>query len=79
MNMPVDRPCPVDYIHPDGTKAKIDFQWGAADNPIPRGIRVTFDDPDLPGIHEEEVYASYEEARARGIKMTIEWIERSSG
>lgn len=38
MHLVVERPYPVEYIHPNGVQATIDFMWGDPRNRSPVGI-----------------------------------------
>jgi hypothetical protein len=69
----VDRPWPVDHEY-RGVKSKIDFTWGHADDPIPKGLRVTIEHPDTPVLASREKYKydSFDDAVAKGKKIA-EW------
>jgi hypothetical protein len=41
-----ERPYPVNYVHPNGNRAKIDFIWGEQNNPAPVGLCVWGKDGD---------------------------------
>ncbi|MCS3418389.1 MULTISPECIES: hypothetical protein [unclassified Pseudomonas] len=76
----VDRPYPVDYEH-RGVKAKIDFIWGADNDPVPKGLKITFDRVDDPviALREKAHYSSFEQARDQGIKIARADINRVLG
>ncbi|MCS3835571.1 hypothetical protein HNR03_000151 [Pseudomonas sp. JAI111] len=76
----VDRPWPIDCEH-RGVKAKVDFQWGADDDPVPKGLRVTVDSADSPVIasREKAKYSSFEQARDHGIELAKADIDRILG
>ncbi|MGA8138202.1 MAG: hypothetical protein WCA48_29170 [Pseudomonas gingeri] len=76
----VDRSYPVDYEY-RGVNVKIDFQWGADDNPVPRGLRIFVDNEGNPVVAmlEEAKYSSFEQAVSRGIDMAKADIDRILG
>ena len=61
----------INYVHPDGVKAKIDFIWGAKVDPVPKGLRITikFAGKKIHILQDEAVYSSFEEAKKQGIKL----------
>ena len=71
MRARVDQVSTVDYVHQDGATAKIDFIWGAADDPVPKGLRITvkFADRKIHILREKAVYRSFDEAKKQGIKL----------
>lgn len=71
MSTMAERPCSVDYTHQNGIKARIDFIWGAPDDPAPSGICVTvnFANENIRLIRENTVYKSFEEAMKQGIRL----------
>lgn len=78
MNLLVERPYPVDYVHPNGRRAKIDFIWGKPDNPAPVGLRVWGRDGsnDVLLAKESWPWKSFDEAMRRGIRLATKWCER---
>jgi hypothetical protein len=70
MSLIVDRPWPVDHEY-RGISAKIDFKWGYPDDPIPKGLRVSVQDPDsvVLMLRETAQFASFDEAVQRGQQM----------
>lgn len=78
MSLIVDRPYPVDYVHPNGTEAKIDFIWGRSDDDVPVGVRVWVKDgaDELQLVREHGSWKSYEEARRYGMELAGKWCER---
>lgn len=77
MSVVAERPHSVDYVHQNGIKARIDFTWGAPDDPVPKGICVTvnFANEDIRLIRERTVYISFEEAMRQGIRLAEDVID----
>jgi hypothetical protein len=69
----VDRPWPINHEY-RGVKSKIDFMWGADNDPIPKGLRVEIDHPETPVLasREKAKYASFDNAVEQGKKIA-EW------
>lgn len=68
----VDRPRNVRWNGPKGQEGYLQFKWSDdSANPIPRGIRIEVRAKDgRTGTHEDdEVCASYEACRTRGIQV----------
>ncbi|MEE5120416.1 hypothetical protein V2K50_11235 [Pseudomonas alliivorans] len=80
MTMPVDRPYPVDYVHPNGKEAKVDFIWGRSNDDVPVGVRVWVQDgdDDLLLVKEAGNWSSFEEARQFGIDLAMKWFGKFS-
>jgi hypothetical protein len=83
MSLIVDRPWPVDHEY-RGISAKIDFKWGHPDDPIPKGLRVSVQDPDnvVLMLRETAKYTSFDEAVRRGQQMAdvqIDLLLRDKG
>ena len=76
MSLIVDRPWPVDHEY-RGISAKIDFKWGYPDDPVPKGLRVSVQDPDniVLMIRETAKYTSLDEAVVRGRRMADAQID----
>jgi len=76
---PVDRSQPVKYTHPDGREATIDFEWGDAADPIPKGLRITVTHSAdyLQNLHEVANYKSFDDAKNQGIKLAKNMIEQA--
>jgi hypothetical protein len=76
---PVDRPHPIDYVHPDGREAMIDFEWGDSGDPIPKGLRITvkYAEDNIHNFHEKAIYKSFEDARKQGIKLATNMIDQA--
>ncbi|MCO7039598.1 hypothetical protein NAG83_24135 [Pseudomonas carnis] len=69
MNMPVDRPRNITWTGPNQEAGRIEFKWGDADNPVPRGVRFhvkTTDGRELR-YEEEGQYASHDECQRQAI------------
>lgn len=77
MRARVEQVSTVDYVHPDGVTAKIDFIWGAADDPVPKGLRITVKlaDRKIHILREKAVYRSFDEAKKQGIKLAAGVID----
>ena len=75
----VDRPSPIDYIHPDGREAMIDFEWGDPADPIPKGLRITvkYAVDNIHNFHEKAIYKSFEDARKQGVKLATTMIDQA--
>lgn len=80
MSAMVDRPYPVDYVHPNGSKARVDFIWGRPSDDIPVGVRVWVQDgdDDLQLVKEFGNWSSFEEARKFGIDLATKWCGKFS-
>ncbi|WP_166362504.1 hypothetical protein [Pseudomonas akapageensis] len=80
MSVMVERPYPVDFVHPNGKRAKIDFIWGMPDNPAPVGIRVWGREghDDILLARESWSWKSFDEALRRGIRLATNWCERGN-
>jgi hypothetical protein len=80
MTKMVDRPWPVNYEY-RGVKAKIDFKWGRADNPVPLGLRIEIDHEKFDGqvLTESATYPSFEVALERGEVQVRGQIDRVLG
>jgi hypothetical protein len=78
--MIVDRPWPVDHEY-RGVPAKIDFQWGSPDDPVPKGLRISVKHEDNPVLfsREKAIYGSFDEAVAKGKKLAENEIDRILG
>lgn len=76
---PVDRPQPISYVHPNGTEATIEFEWGEPGDPIPKGLRITvkYSRDNVQNLHEKARYKSFEDAKNQGIKLATNMIEQA--
>ncbi|VVO29565.1 hypothetical protein [Pseudomonas fluorescens] len=76
---PVDRPQPVNYQHPNGREATIDFEWADSGNPIPTGLRITVKHSAdyVQNLHEVAKYKSFDDAKNQGIKLAKNMIEQA--
>lgn len=78
MNMPVDRPRNITWTGPNQEVGRIEFKWGDAVDPVPRGVRFhvkTTDGRELK--HDEnDRYAFYEECQRKAID-TVQAMMRS--
>ncbi|MEF9671914.1 hypothetical protein QNM99_03665 [Pseudomonas sp. PCH446] len=70
---------PIDYIHPNGTKATITFKRAPVRHPNQIEIKVEFINSRITNFHEEAEFSSLDEARRRGIQATTDWIDRWKG
>jgi hypothetical protein len=78
MHLVVERPYPVDYIHPNGSQAMIDFIWGDPKNLSPIGITIwlkTGEDRVKLGEEMGE-WRTYGEALRFGIALANQWLGR---
>ena len=77
----VDREWPVDYEHPDGTKAKIDFGWGADSDPVPRELRIEVLTTDgmLHRFDEKAIWNSFAAAVQRGKEIVDQFVVKRGG
>jgi hypothetical protein len=77
---PVDRPHPVNYRHPTGREATIDFEWGDPGDPIPKGLRITLKHSAdyVQNLHEVAIYKSFDDAKNQGIKLAENMIEQAN-
>ncbi len=73
-----ERPYPVNYVHPNGNRAKIDFIWGAQNNPAPVGVCVWGKDGNEHVLLSKEdwPWSTFDEAMMRGIRLATKWCER---
>lgn len=78
MSLLAERPYPVDYVHSNGKRAKIDFIWGKPDNPTPTGLRVWGRDGGGDILLAKEIWPwkSFDEAMRHGIGLATKWCER---
>lgn len=80
MSLLVDRPWPVDHVYRD-VPAKIDFQWGNPDDPVPKGLRISIKHSENPVIcsREKAAYSSFDAAVEKGKKLAEAEIDRILG
>lgn len=78
MYLVTDRTGPVDYVHPNGERATIDFLWGEPTSSAPIGIVILLKDGEKPIKLGEEIgtWSTFGEARRRGIELATRWIQR---
>lgn len=78
MHLGVERPHPVDYIHPNGEVAKIDFIWGDSENMSPIGITIWLKDENGYAKLGEEIgeWPTFADAMRRGIDLAYRWLSR---
>lgn len=78
MHLVVERPYPVDYIHPNGVQAKIDFIWGDPKNRSPVGIVIWLKEGDERVKLGEELgeWNSYGDALRFGIALASACLGR---
>ncbi|UVJ46361.1 hypothetical protein NVV94_13000 [Pseudomonas sp. LS1212] len=80
MHVVMDRPLPVDYVHPSGEQAKIDFIWGEPNNAVPVVISIWLKTGETYvklGM-ESDTWNTFGEARQRGIELATKWLERGN-
>lgn len=77
MSLIVDRPYPVNYGYRD-IESKIDFAWGAGNDPIPKGLRIEIKLPSgqVDNIREHAEYTSYDDAVAEGKLEVEKYVDR---
>ena len=75
-----DRPSQIELEH-RGVKAIVSFHWGAENDPVPKGLRITFDRVNDPVIAllDKANYSSFEQAREHGLKFAKLDIDRVLG
>ncbi|MFJ2362517.1 hypothetical protein ACIPIN_02155 [Pseudomonas sp. NPDC087697] len=66
---------PIDYVHPNGTKATITFRRTTLRDPNQIRIDVSFIDSAIKGFNNETKYSNLKEARSRGIKLATDWVD----
>ncbi|WP_223458239.1 MULTISPECIES: hypothetical protein [unclassified Pseudomonas] len=78
MYLVVERPYPVDYVHPNGKQAKIDFMWGEASNSAPLSLTVWLKDGEsFVRLGEESgIWKTFGDARRRGIELAVKLLSR---
>lgn len=78
MHLVVERPYPVDYIHPNGEQAKIDFIWGDPKSMAPIGITIWLDAGSERVKLGEDMgeWNTFDEARRHGIALATKWLGR---
>lgn len=78
MHLGVERPHSVDYIHPNGEKAKIDFIWGDPKSMSPVGITIWIKDVNGYAKLGEEIgeWPTFADAMRRGIDLAYRWLSR---
>jgi hypothetical protein len=78
MHLVVERPYPVDYIHPNGEQAKIDFIWGDPKSMAPIGITIWLRAGNDSVKLGEEMgeWRTFGEALRHGINLAFTWLSR---
>lgn len=73
------RPYAVNYVHPNGREAMIDFEWGDPDDPIPKGLRISvkYSEDNIQNLHEKALYKSFDDAKSQGLKLAANMIEQA--
>ncbi|MFJ7315241.1 hypothetical protein ACIQVE_21260 [Pseudomonas sp. NPDC098747] len=76
-----ERPRSIDWHGPYRETARIEFVWGAEDNPIPLGfnIKVTAPGAQERTLRETAVYLSFDAAKIRSIEVAEDAMRRMSG
>lgn len=78
MHSNIERPYPVDYLHPNGDKAKIDFIWGDPNSMSPVGITIWIKDDNGYAKLGEEIgeWPTFGDAVRRGTDLAFRWLCR---
>ncbi|VVO36114.1 hypothetical protein [Pseudomonas fluorescens] len=78
MHSNIERPYPVEYLHPNGDKAKIGFIWGDPDSTSPVGIIIWIKDENGYAKLGEEVgeWPTFGDAMRRGTDLAFRWLSR---
>jgi len=78
MHLAVKRPRAIDYLHPNGQEAKIDFMWGDEKSLCPTGITIWLRvGPRYINLGNEfGRWSTYGEATRYGISLAYEWLSR---
>ncbi|MNB98847.1 hypothetical protein D3C76_344920 [compost metagenome] len=73
-----DRPYPMEYIHPNGMTAKIQYRWGEGDPTFPIGLRIELDLKSYRQVLEETAtYCNLDELKSHSLRLAKELIERA--
>ncbi|MGU9811848.1 hypothetical protein [Pseudomonas sp. LF052] len=77
MQMPVDRPYPVDYDY-QGFESKIDFAWRSNSDSVPEKVRVQVKDKagEVQNYQFSGNFVSYEDALEEGKKSVRDRVDR---
>jgi hypothetical protein len=78
MHSNVERPYPVEYLHPNGDKAKIDFIWGDPNSMSPVGITIWIEDENGYAKLGDEIgeWPTFGDAMLRGTDLAFRWLNR---
>lgn len=76
MHSGVERPYPMDYDHPNGEKAKIDFVWGDPESMTPIGIiiLIKYRESYVKLGESTGKWSTFGEAKARGFELAFQLI-----
>lgn len=79
MKLLMERTNAVDYVHPNGKRAKINFIWGKPSNPAPVALRVwgREGENDILLAKENWPWSSFDEALRRGVGLATKWCEHT--
>jgi hypothetical protein len=80
MDSATERPYPVDYVHPNGRKATIDFIWGEPDSSTPRVIIVWLNECGryVRVGGESGTWKTFGDARRCGIELAARLLGRGN-
>ncbi|MGS0737258.1 hypothetical protein ACVBEG_11940 [Pseudomonas sp. GG8] len=81
MHSDAARPYPVDYIHPTGEQARIDFTWGAPQKVAPIGIIIWVKDGEGYAKLGETTgeWQTFRDAKLHGIELASKLISLYAG
>lgn len=76
MHSDVERPYPVDYTHPTGEQAKIDFIWGDPKSMTPIGIiiLIRYGESYVKLGEATGKWPTFGEANVRGIELAFQLV-----
>lgn len=72
------RPSPMEYVHPNGMRAKIEYRWGEGDPTFPIGLRIELNLKSYSQVLEETaLYYDLDELKSHSLRLAKELIERA--
>jgi hypothetical protein len=76
MHLGVERPYPMDYDHPNGEKAKIDFIWGDPKSMTPIGIIIfiKYGESDVKLGEATGRWPTFGEAKVRSLELAFQLV-----
>lgn len=74
MHLVVDRPRPINYVHPNGGEAVIDFAWGADTDSVPVEVMVRVCGQIVRA--KTGHWSNFGEARRCGFDLANAWYSR---